>query len=121
MEPVQICTGLMNQVTGWNAMQYLLQAAGAQPVNEIKIEAAENEEPVGRGQKRKRKGKDKPSQPVKSYTTRERAKAEAEVVAEVSASCFRHVIQQLRDLQPKHNFVDLHGPISMFLGLFPVR
>ena len=57
-------------------------------MNEIKIEAAEDEEPVGRGQKRKRKGKDKPSQPVKSYTTRERAKAEAEVVAEVSASCF---------------------------------
>ena len=42
------------------------------------------EEPAGRGQKRKRKGRDKQaSQPIKSYTTRERAKAEAEVVAEV--------------------------------------
>lgn len=39
----------------------------------------------GRGRKRQRKGKDRKAvQPVRSYPTRERAKAEAEVVAEVS-------------------------------------
>ena len=38
-----------------------------------------------RGRKRRRKGKDRKTvQPVRSYPTRERAKAEAEVVAEVS-------------------------------------
>ena len=38
----------------------------------------------GRGRKRRRRGKDKKAaQPVRSYPTRERAKAEAEVEAEV--------------------------------------
>ena len=39
----------------------------------------------GRGRKRRRKTREKKAvQPVRSYPTRERAKAEAEVVAEVS-------------------------------------
>ena len=41
-------------------------------------------EKAGQGRKRQRAGKDRKAvQPVRSYPTRERAKAEAEVVAEV--------------------------------------
>lgn len=66
-------------------------------VQQAAEDAAEDNQ-AGRGQKRKRKGKDKhPTQPVKSYTTRERAKAEAEVVAEVSSfsSIFRSGLHSL--------------------------
>lgn len=54
-------------------------------VEDMEIPApGEEADQASRGQKRKRKGKEKrPSQPVKSYPTRERAKAEAEIVAEV--------------------------------------
>ena len=77
--------------------------------------AAEEEEPVGRGQKRKRKGKDKKSsQPVKSYTTRERAKAEAEVVAEVGASC-THVDMSHSSLGVrKAQLMDIDVLLSLF-------
>ena len=61
-------------------------------MNGVKLEetepAAVSEDEAGqngRGRKRRRKGKDRKAvQPVRSYPTRERAKAEAEVVAEVS-------------------------------------
>lgn len=46
--------------------------------------SGDESEQNGRGRKRRRRGKDKKSvQPVRSYPTRERAKAEAEVEAEV--------------------------------------
>ncbi len=46
--------------------------------------SGDESEQNGRGRKRRRKGKDKKAvQPVRSYPTRERAKAEAEVEAEV--------------------------------------
>ena len=51
----------------------------------------------GQGRKRRRKGKDRKAvQPVRSYPTRERAKAEAEVVAEVSLAnlCYTRCLHQ---------------------------
>lgn len=67
-------------------------AEGLSPINGVKLEDTERASVSGdeagqngRGRKRRRKGKDRKAvQPVRSYPTRERAKAEAEVVAEVS-------------------------------------
>ena len=51
--------------------------------NRASVSGDESEQ-NGRGRKRRRRGKDKKAaQPVRSYPTRERAKVEAEVEAEV--------------------------------------
>lgn len=71
--------------------QGLVPEAPSPPNGRVKLEDAERasvqgdaSEQNGPGRKRQRAGKDRKAvQPVRSYPTRERAKAEAEVVAEV--------------------------------------
>lgn len=63
----------------------------------------------GRGRKRRRKGKDRKAvQPVRSYPTRERAKAEAEVVAEVSLPC-GHVKRPPTPIKPYKAASNIHA------------
>lgn len=71
--------------------QGLVPEGPSHPNGHVKLEDAEHasvqgdeSEQNGPGRKRQRAGKDRKAvQPVRSYPTRERAKAEAEVVAEV--------------------------------------
>ena len=86
-------------------MQHGLLPEGPSHTNDgVKLEDTERASVSGdeaeqnrQGRKRRRKGKDRKAvQPVRSYPTRERAKAEAEVVAEVSlaAPCYIRCLQQ---------------------------
>jgi len=82
----------------------------------IKLEEADHasvnndeSEQNGRGRKRRQRGKDnKVEQPIRSYPTRERAKAEAEVEAEVKQKLYRKlkcVTRSVASAVPLHHLL----------------
>ena len=97
--PVLIsCYRILQTLCAWQMNGFASSSqhkADSQTNGDIKLEDADqasvSDDEVGqngRGRKRLRRGKDKKVvQPVRSYPTRERAKAEAEVEAEVSLLC----------------------------------
>ena len=96
---------LPTSLQGRGSVQHgLLPEGPSHTSGDVKLEdtgrvsvSGDESEQNGQGRKRRRKGKDRKAvQPVRSYPTRERAKAEAEVVAEVSLAtpCYIQCLQQ---------------------------